>query len=517
MDRRRKVELFEQIRREYNHGVGTIQGVAKRFGVHRRMVRQALTSAIPPDRKTPVRRNPKLEPVMEFIDGILRADAQAPRKQRHTARRIWQRIRQERPEAAVAESTVRAHVRQRREELGLARRETFVPQVYEWGAEAQVDWYEAVADVGGERRTVYHFSMRSMASGGAFHGAYYHATQQAFLEAHEQAFHYFGGVFRLLRYDNLKSAVKKILRGHQREETERLIAFRSHWGFQTDFCNPARGNEKGGVEGEVGYFRRNHLVPIPQVKDLEELNQHLLRGCRQEEQRRITGKPLTVGEAMRIEREHLLPLAAEGFELAETSFPTVDGKGCVKVRTNWYSTPLPPGTRCQARLLPAYVEIWRERECVARHERSFGRYEQVLDLEHYLDVLMQKPGALAGSRPLQQWRERGRWPAGFDRLWQGFQQRYGRQAGTREMIEMLRQGKQQGWDRLKNAVEQALSLGCSDAAAVRHLLNFGELAHPPAESCELDGGLERYQRPLPVMNEYDLLLGEAMIEAEVAP
>src|SRR2546422_3167222 len=103
-------------------------------------------------------------------------------------------------------------------------------------------------------------TIRSMAGGGAFHRAYYHATQQAFLEAHEFAFQFFGGVFRRLRYDNLKSAVKKILRGYQREETERLIAFRSHWGFQTEFCNPARGNEKGGVEGEVGYFRRNHLV-----------------------------------------------------------------------------------------------------------------------------------------------------------------------------------------------------------------------------------------------------------------
>jgi hypothetical protein len=354
-----------------------------------------------------------------------------------------------------------------------------------------------------------------MASGGAFHVAYYHATQQAFLEAHELAFANFGGVFRCLRYDNLKSAVKKILRGHQREETERLIAFRSHWGFQTEFCNPGRGNEKGGVEGEVGYFRRNHLVPIPQAKNLEELNEQLRSYCQQDEQRRIAGKAMPVGEALRIEREHLLPPAAEGFELAETSFPTVDSKGCVKVRTNFYSTPLRPGTRPQAKLLPAYVEIWQERECVARHERSFGRYEQVLDLEHYLDVLEKKPGALAGSRPLQQWRERGRWPESFDRLWQSLQERHGKQVGTREMIELLTLGKRYGWDRLQQAVEKALGLGCTDAAAVRHLLTATELGRPRTELVELNG-LERYQRPLPLMNEYDQLLSIAARTAEVA-
>ena len=204
-----------------------------------------------------------------------------------------------------------------------------------------------------DRWGAHFFTMRSMAGGGAFHIAYFHATQQAFLEAHERAFAYFGGVFRLLRYDNLKSAVKRILRGHQREETNRLIAFRSHWGFQMESCNPARGNEKGGVEGEVGYFRRNHLVPVPKVKDLGEFNAYLRACCQQDEQRRIHGKPHTVGEAMRIERAHLLPLASEGFDRAETSFPVVDGQGCVKVRTNRYSVPLRAGNRTEARLLPA--------------------------------------------------------------------------------------------------------------------------------------------------------------------
>jgi transposase len=506
MDRRRKVELFEEIRREYRFGVGTIQGVAKKLKTHRRMVRQALASAIPPGRKTPARSSPRLEPAREFIDGILETDRQAPRKQQHTAHRIWERIGQEHREVLVGEATVRRYVRRRKQELGLAARETFVPQSYDWGSEAQVDWYEATVEFDEGRQTVHFFTMRSMAGGGAFHTAYFHATQQAFLEAHERAFHYFGGVFRRLRYDNLKSAVKKILRGYQREETDRLIAFRSHWGFQTEFCNPARGNEKGGVEGEVGYFRRNHLVPVPRVKDLAELNEYLRACCQQDEQRRIHGKPHTIGEAMRIEREHLLSVNSEGFELAETSFPVVDGQGCVKVRTNRYSVPLRVGSRTQARLLPAYVEVWYEQRCVARHERSFDRHQAVLNLEHYLDVLERKPGALAGSTPLQQWRERGRWPESFDRLWQSLRERHGKQAGTREMIELLRLGPQHRWAVLQKAVEQALALGCTDAAAVRHLLVAGELAHREKPMREI-GSLERYERPLPVLNDYDALLG----------
>ena len=377
------MDLFEQLRREHKFGIGTVAGVAAKFRVHRRMVRQAIAGALPPPHVYPHRVKPKLDGVIAFIDTVLDEDRRAPRKQRHTARRIHRRILREFPGASVAESTVRNHVRERKRQMGLVLRETFVPQSYTWGQEAQVDWYEAWADLGDERTKLQVFAMRSMASGAAFHRAYRHATQQAFLEAHERAFDYFGGVFRLLRYDNLASAVRKILRGHRREETvppkraafaAGFVAFRSHWRFAAEFCTPGEGHEKGGVEGEGGYFRRNHLVPVPSVADLDALNALLLVGCREDEARVLDGRTDPIGAAMTVERNHLLPRAAEGFDLAEVVFPLVDKRGCVAVKTNLYSVPVKAGTIAkrsvsegagseaaggvEARVHPLHVEVW---------------------------------------------------------------------------------------------------------------------------------------------------------------
>jgi hypothetical protein len=299
--------------------------------------------------------------------------------------------------------------------------------------------------------------------------------------------------------------VKKILRGYRREETARFIAFRSHWRFESEFCTPAEGHEKGGVEGEAGYFRRNHWVPVPEAADLAALNRRLLQGCHDDEQRWIAGRDRSIGAAVLVEREHLLPLLAEGLDLAQTSFPGVNSMGCVKVLTNAYSVPLKAGTQVQAKVYASTVELWYDGRCVGRHERCYERHKQVLDLEHYLDVLSRKPGALAGSRPLEQQRKAGLWPASFDAIWQAMITRHGKQTGTRQMVDLLKLARESGRDRLQEAIETALKTGCTDAAAVQHLLHARDLNRPVCEVMDI-GSLARYQRPLPLMNEYDQLL-----------
>jgi hypothetical protein len=300
--------------------------------------------------------------------------------------------------------------------------------------------------------------------------------------------------------------VKRVLRGSRREETARFVGFRSHWRFDSEFCTPAEAHEKGGVESEVGRFRRNHWVPVPRARDLGDLNRQLLAACQADQARTVEGRQQPVGTAMLIEREHLLPLAEEGFDLAEVSFPVVNSLSCVTVKTNAYSAPLKAGTTVQVKLKAAGVEIWHAGRRVACHERCYGRHQEVLDLEHYLDVLEHKPGALAGSKPLEQWRQLGRWPESYDRFWQALIERHGRPAGTKEMIGLLRLGRARGQPALRAAIEAALALGCTDGAAVRHLVTAQPLERARPEALEV-GQLAAFERPLPTVGDYDQLLG----------
>ena len=503
-----RVEQFEQIRRDREREGLSIRELARRHGVHRRAVRQALASPLPPPRKSPEGRPaPKLGPYRPLIDEWLRADREAPRKQRHTAKRIWQRLLDE-CGAEVSERQVRRYVHRRRRELGEPVDEVFVPQVHEPGVEAEVDWGEAEVEIAGVRRTVYLFLMRACYSGAAFVIAFDRATQQAFLEAHVEAFHFFGGTFALIRYDNLRSAVKQVLRGRRRVEQDRFVALRSHYLFESVFTRRGRdgAHEKGGVEGEVGRFRRRRLVPVPKVGSLKELNALLEDGCFAELDRLIAGRDETVREALRVEMRAVRPLPVEPFETAESASPRVDAKALVTIRQNRYSVPVAlVGLRVAARIGAREIVISHGGRDVARHPRLPGRFQTSARLDHYLELLRVKPGALKGSLPLRQERERGRWPACFDQLWQQIEQRYGASEAARQMVDVLLLVRELGRDRVELAVRGALAAGAHDGRAVALLARRSQR---PAQLplFELSEHLRSRQRPQPTLGEYDALL-----------
>jgi transposase len=503
-----RVELFEQIRRDRDREGLSIRALARRHGVHRRAVRQALASPLPPVKRSPQGRPaPRLGAYRAIIDAWLEADREAPRKQRHTAKRVWRRLVDEHG-VDVAETTVRDYVRQRRRAMGWPVGEVFVPQVHAPGAGAQVDWGAADVVLAGSLTRVHVFLMRASFSGAAFCQASLVETQQAFLECHVQAFAWFGGVFWQLRFDNLTSAVKQVLKGRRRVETDRFVALRSHYLFESQFTTPgiAGAHEKGGVEGEVGRFRRNHLVPVPEVADLTGLNRLLLGGCEADLRRRIVGRDVTVGEAWQIERPLLRPLPGEPFDASETAAPRVDAKSLVTVRQNRYSVPVAlAGLRVSARIGAREVTISHAGRVVARHERLHGKFGTSAQLDHYLELLAHKPGGLEHSLPLAQERERGAWPAALDELWAALTDRYGRSEAARQMVDVLMLCREHGPERVVLAVRGALAAGAHDGRAVAVLARRAHTGPPPAPLTGLEPRLQAHARPLPDLADYDQL------------
>ena len=506
-----RVEQFEQIRRDRDREGLSIRGLAKRHGVHRRTVKRALASAVPSAKRSPTNRPaPKLGPYWALIDEWLLADRDAPAKQRHTAKRIWWRLVDEHG-ADVAEVTVRQHVRSRKRELGWPVGEVFVPQVHAPGVEAEVDWGEALVVLGGVSVKVHLFVMRASFSGAAFCQASLVETQQAFLELHVQAFEWFGGVFGEIRFDNLKSAVKKVLKGRRRIETDRFVALRSHYLFVSQFTTPGLegAHEKGGVEGEVGRFRRNHLVPVPELRDLAELNVMLLAGCEADLDRRIDGRSVTVREAWATERPLLRELPTEAFDACETAVPRVDAKALVTIGQNRYSVPVAlAGLKVSARIGAREITINHTGRVVARHERLHGKFGTSAQLDHYLELLARKPGGLEHSVALAQERDRGAWPECFDALWAGLSDRYGRSDAARQMVDVLLLCREHGPDRVALAVRGALAAGAIDGRAVailvRRALSTGRPA--PAPLAGLDARLAAHDRPAPDdLADYDQL------------
>lgn len=462
---------------------------------------------MPPERKRPEGRPaPALGAYHELIDQWLIADRSAPPKQRHTAKRVWERLRDEYG-AEVAQTTVRDHVRRRRRELGLTA-EAFCPQVHDPGVTAEVDWGEARVLIAGVLVTVGLFLMRSCFSGACFVMAFETQSQQAFLEGHVHAFEFFSGVFATCRYDNLRSAAKKTLRGRRRVENDRFVAFRSHYLYESWFTlvGIEGAHEKGGVEGEVGRYRRSHLVPVPVFDSLEELNGQLAAWCIEDLARTIAGRSVTVGELLSSEIDLLRPLPGERFATWEESTCRVNQKSMVTVRRNHYSVPVRlTGVRVTARVGAREITVRHDGREVARHSRLRGSQQRSARLDHYLELLERKPGAFAHSLALRQEREQGRWPECFDQLWKAIEGKVGASEAARQMVDVVMLCREHDLAVVELAVCGALAAGAHDGRAVKLLADRQARPEPDALT-ELPERLTQHDRPAPTLSEYDRLI-----------
>lgn len=472
---RSKVELFAAIRRDARLEGLSIRLLASKYGVHRRTVREALGSAWPAPRKKLPPRKSRLDPFKAAIDAMLLADLDAPRKQQHTVQRIFDRLLVEQEMEGISYATVCDYVAWRRPQIrveaGRDPPQMFVPQSHHPGDEAEVDFGEVWVDLAGRHTCCYLFTLRLSYSGKAVHRVFASCGQEAFLEGHAHAFTVLGGVpTGKIRYDNLRSAVSRVIGlSRSRVENERWIAFRSHYGIDAFYCQSGLqgAHEKGGVEGEVGRFRRNHLVPVPAVNSLDELNADIDVWDVADERRRIGSRPRTVGEHFAVEQPLLAPLPDEPFETGRMFAPRVDRYGQITVRMNRYSVPVRLiGRQVRVMLHASHLVVFDGRTEVARHRRLATRGESLLNLDHYLEALLRKPGALPGATALEQARAAGKFTPVHDAWWAAVRRAHGDAAGTRALIEVLLLHRSMTHDHIVAGIHAALSAGALTAEAV---------------------------------------------------
>ena len=455
------VDLYAKVRRAVM--VENLSGreAAKRFGISRKTVSKMIQHAVPPGyqrKEAPV--SPKLGPFVGIIHQILQADREVLKKQRHTAVRIFERLRDEHGYAG-GYTVVREFVAKER----LRQKEVFVPLAHPPGR-AQADFGEADIYLGGIKTRIHYFCLDLPQSDAIFVKAYPAETKEAFLDGHVAAFTWFGGVPTTILYDNTKIAVAKILGDGTRKRTKAFSELQSHYLFEDRFGRPAKGNDKGKVEGLVGYARRNFMVPLPQVRSIDELNARLLDACEKRKVAVLRGQKESIGERLERDRVAWLPIPDESFDPCEKVATRATSLSLVRYQTNDYSVPTAYGHH--EVLVRGYVDqvvISCGSEVIARHERCYGKAEFIYNPLHYLALLERKPGALDQAAPLQHWDL----PDDFDHLRRLLEGRMGKR-GRKEYIQVLRLIETFGEEEVAVGIEEALRLSAISYDAVKHLV-----------------------------------------------
>jgi transposase len=490
------MELWAEIRRRVLSGEISKRQACREYELHWQTLQKILEQSEPtPFRTKRPRTRPRLDPFLPIIHQILEADRAMPKKQRHTAERIFQRLRDEHGYPG-GRTIVRAAVAEWR----CKQAEVFVPLVQRPG-EAQADFGEAQVAIAGERVTAAFFVLTLPHSDAFFVAAFPKECTETFQEGHARAFRYFGGVPTRISYDNSKIAVATIV-GHRGETpTREFLRLASHFLFAYHFCRVRRPNEKGHVEAMVGFARRNFLVPIPAADSWEALNAELTQRCRSDLARRVRGETATKEERLATERSSLRTLPEEGFEARRIELATANSLSLVRFDGNDYSVPTAYAHR-PITVLGGLDEV--RLVCgdavVARHRRDWGREQIAFDPVHYLALLERKPGAFDFAKPLAEWQL----PESFAVLRRRFESAWGR-SGVRHFIQVLRLLEKGSLAELTAAVERALAFGVTTADAVRVILEQGR--ETPVPLFRLDGRphLASVAIPSPDLTAYHVL------------
>jgi len=470
------MEFWKEVRRQVLTNELSRRAACKQYSLGWHTLTKILAYDEPPGyRKSRPRAKPKIDEFLPVIHQILVDDRQAPKKQRHTAWRIFERLRDEHQfsgKYTIVKDAVRAWKQ--------SHQEVFLPLSHPPG-EAQVDFGEATIRLAGQETKVALFVMTLPYSGAVFIQAFPRECTETFLEGHRRAFEYFGGVPRRISYDNSAIAVIEVFKGRERKLTREFLRLQSHYLFQEHFCLVRRPNEKGHVERLLGFARRSFLVPVPQVDSLATLNGQLCEGCRSDLQQQTRGKPAPKGELLAEDQSAFLPLPPQSFEARRIEPASVDSQSLVRFDTNDYSVPVKYAHR--KLIVVATVEEVRlvyEDRLVARHPRCWGREQTLFEPIHYLALLERKPGGFDYARPLENWQL----PECFGLLRRRLEAT-DRRYGTRSYIRVLRLLEKFSLSQLTEAVEYALDVDVIDPESIRTIVEHR--AERPVALFSLDG------------------------------